>query len=357
LVYNQHQELFVVKPGCTFFYKISANNMYDKGMETTDWRSGLKYDPVPPLLAADDAAIVFWTKRDLLDEEGEPKSLWNLPLARKITSKQQADGSWQYPGGNQKIRSSGGYDQLETFRNVGYLVEIFGFDITSPVITKAADFLLGFQTNEGDIRGILGNQYTPYYTAAILELLIKAGYADDPRVHQAFRWLATIRQDDGGWAIPLRTHHQKLAIITTTTTTLTPDTSMPSSHLVTGVVLRAYAAHRQYRDSIEAKAAGTLLLARLFQKDTYPDRASPDYWLRFTYPFWFTDLLSATDTLSKLGFTVQEPAIQRAMTWFIDNQQADDLWHVKTLKNQKQFNTGLWISLSICRVLKRLYGY
>jgi hypothetical protein len=97
------------------------------------------------------------------------------------------------------------------------------------------------------------------------------------------------------------------------------------SHLVTGIVLRAYAAHPIHRNSAETKEAGALLLSRLFKKDGYPDRGAPDYWLRFTYPFWFTDLISATDTLSKLGFTKSESQVQKGIKWFAANQQSNGL--------------------------------
>ena len=75
--------------------------------------------------------------------------------------KQQSGGSWKYPGGNTNLRTAENYDQIETFRNLGYLVEMYGFNKSHHIIAKAADFLLGFQTDEGDIRGILGTQYTP----------------------------------------------------------------------------------------------------------------------------------------------------------------------------------------------------
>ncbi|MGZ6005565.1 MAG: prenyltransferase/squalene oxidase repeat-containing protein [Candidatus Saccharimonadales bacterium] len=319
-----------------------------------DWRSSLTHDPVQPLLSSGDTAIVYWANRDLLGKTGDPKSLWTLPLAKSLVKKQQTDGSWQYPGGNRKIRSSENYNQIETFRNLGYLVEMYGFDKSSPVITQAAEFLFSFQTSQGDIRGILGNQYSPYYTAGMVELLIKAGYDDDPRVHKTFAWLKSIRQNDGGWAVPLRTRGKKIDIIAMEAPTLQPDKSQPFSHLVTGIVLRAYAAHSAYCQSPEAQTAARLLLSSLFKRDAYPDRGTADFWLRFTFPFWFTDLISATDSLSKLGISKNENHIHKAVQWFTANQRADGLWQLKTLKNQKKFNTDLWISISICRVLKRL---
>jgi hypothetical protein len=310
-----------------------------------------------PLLSAGNNAIAFFAAKDLLgNAEMSMKTLWDLPEAKKIVSKQQPDGSWKYPGGNKNIRSSENYNQIETFRNLGYLVEMYGFNNSNPEIVKAADFLFSFQTDAGDIRGILGTQYTPYYTAGILELLIKAGYADDYHIDKTFKWLNGMRQNDGGWAIPLRTQNKKLDIIAMNSQTLEPDRSKLFSHLVTGVVLRAYAAHKTYRNSDEAKIAGKLLLSNFFKRDNYPDRSSPDFWLRFTYPFWFTDLISAMDSLSKLGFKKEESRIEEAVQWFITNQQVNGLWKLKTLKNQKKYDTDLWISLAICRILKRLYA-
>ena len=46
-------------------------------------------------------------------------------------------------------------------------------------LEKAAEFLFQRQTTEGDFRGIYGTQYSPNYSAAIMELLIKSGYSDD----------------------------------------------------------------------------------------------------------------------------------------------------------------------------------
>lgn len=333
-----------------------SSNRNKRSLASNHWTAILRYDPTPSLATSTNTAIAFFAARDLLGEATKsPKVLWELPIVRGIIKKQQDDGSWIYPGGNKSIRSSENYNQIETFRNVGYLIEMYGFNKSSDVISKAADYLFSFQTDAGDIRGILGRQYSPYYTAAIVELLIKAGYSEDHRIEKAFKWLSHMRQDDGGWAIPLRTRKKNLDIIATNTRTLEPDRTKPFSHLVTGMVLRAYAAHKTYRNSTEAKIAGELLLSNFFKKDNYPDRSNADYWLRFSYPFWFTDLISAMDTLSKLGFSRNEPQIAEGIQWFVSNQQENGLWKLKALKNQKKFDTDLWLDLSICRVLYRLW--
>ncbi len=321
-----------------------------------NWKSIFTYDPITPLVSSDNQAVAFYAKRDLQDKVDMDKtSLWDLPVARKIVRKQNSDGSWTYPGGKPEVRSVENYNQIETFRNLGYLVESYGFDNTSEVITGAADFLFRFQTKQGDIRGILGNQYSPYYTAAILELLIKAGYTEDTRVERAFKWLGEMRQNDGGWAIPLRTRNESLTVISMAAKTIEPDRTKPFSHMVTGIILRAYAAHPKYRKAPVAINAGKLLLNALFKKDNYTDRGSADYWLRFTYPFWFTDLISALDSLSRLGFKNTEPQIERALVWLLSNQEEDGLWRLKTLKNKSTYQTELWLSLAVCRVVRRLY--
>jgi hypothetical protein len=62
---------------------------------------------------------------------------------------------------------------------------------------QAAEYLFSHQTNEGDFRGIYGTQYSPNYSAAIMEFLIKAGYARDERIAQGFQWLLHIRSVTG----------------------------------------------------------------------------------------------------------------------------------------------------------------
>jgi hypothetical protein len=121
------------------------------------------------------------------------------------------------------------------------------------------------------------------------------------------------------------------------------------------VVLRAFAAHETYRATEAARAAGKLLVARLFQRDTYTDRGAPGYWMKFTFPFWFTDLLSALDSLSLLGFTAGEPKMKEALEWFVANQSEDGLWNLQLLKAKSDKDLRLWLGLAICRVFQRGY--
>ena len=320
------------------------------------WFDDFKYPPIPPLLASENRAIVSFAERDLLGKDFQMENLWQLPEVQKILRRQTPDGCWVYPGGKENVRSQENYNQLETYRNIGVLVEEYGLNRKHPAIQKAAEYLFSFQTEAGDFRGIYGNQYSPNYSAGITELLIKAGYENDARIQKVFGWLLSIRQTDGGWAIPLRTQNCNLDVISSHSRTIAPDRSRPFSHMVTGVVLRAFAAHPACRKSKEAESAGRLLASNFFKADNYTDRAAPGFWLGFSFPFWFTDLISALDSLSLLGFSKSEPQIEKALQWFIDNQQKTGMWKLNILKGKNKDILQLWLALAICRISKRFYS-
>ena len=311
----------------------------------------LRRDPLPPMLAAGNPVLRSMVRHDLLGEQPVPvAALWQSPGVRRAVARQRPDGGWTYPGGNPQIRSPADYDQLETYRQLGVLVCKFRLDRRHPAVAGAAAFLSSFQTGAGDYRGIYGRQYTPNYSAAITELLIRAGYEGSAQVERTMRWLLSMRQDDGGWAIPARTRGLPLAEMLAVRETIEPDRSRPASHLITGIVLRALAAHRHYRDTAAACQAGELLKSRFFRRDTYPDRAAPSYWLVFSYPYWWTDLLSALDSLAQIGFRADDPGIARGVAWFIGNQEANGLWN--TGRNRpKRPDSDLWVGLAICRML------
>ena len=77
-------------------------------------------------------------------------------------------------------------------------------NINNPSVLNASEFIFSCQSKDGDIRGMIGNQYATYYTGTILYLLIKAGYENDERTIKGLEWLLSYRQNDGAWTIPTR---------------------------------------------------------------------------------------------------------------------------------------------------------
>jgi hypothetical protein len=323
--------------------------------QSPHWRARLAADPLPALLEWPDEALRFFVRRDLAGgAAGNVESLWALPDAVRLASKQRPDGAWDYPGKRAVPPTRQNYRLLETYRSLRMLVEMYGFTRAHPALQKAAEYVFSCQTTEGDIRGILGNQYAPYYHGAILELLIKAGYVEDAPVRAGLDWLLAMRQGDGGWMVPAQAvpPSQRTPAFWSGQP-MPPDRARPHAHLSTGMALRAFAAHPLYRRRAEVLAAGRCLEERLFQADKYNDRRAPAYWLKFQFPFWWPNLLTALDTLSGLGFGRRQANIARGLAWFANHQATDGLWPTGYGAGSKAETNRRWVGLAVCRVLKR----
>lgn len=330
------------------------------------WRKELRFDPIPPLLASGSEALRYFVRRDLLEEPAELIDyLWQLPDALRILKKQQADGSWPHPGG--RASPAANYPLVETWKQFRFLVEMYGFTRANPHAERAVEFLLSCQTAEGDIRGMLANQYATYYTGAILSLIIRAGYGDDPRIERGFQWLLSMRQNDGGWSIPLITHKFDrktwLSLTSEYHEPIQPDRSKPFAHSATGMILRAFAAHKDYRQSEAARTAAGLLASRFFRPDAYTSYQAASYWVKFQYPFWWNNLVAALDSVSQIGVSRDNKHVEGALHWLAGNQEESGLWRTSYAKegDKEKENAGMrgmspWVSLAICRVLKRVYG-
>jgi hypothetical protein len=245
-----------------------------------NWLERLAYNPLTPLLSSGDEALLYFTRRDLLGKEPGPvERLWTLPEALKMLRKQLPDGSWPRSGGGKHAAVN--VRLVETWRNMRYLVQVYGTSRHHPQTALAAEYIFSCQSDEGDLRGILANQYATYYTGAILAVLIQAGYTDDPRVEKAFQWLLAMRQDDGGWSIPLITYKLDRAtqyrLITEYIQPLQPDRSKPCIHYATGIILRAFAAHPVYRASDATRKAAELLKSRFFKPDSTTSLQAASY--------------------------------------------------------------------------------
>jgi hypothetical protein len=60
---------------------------------------------IKTLLGTCNAALIAFTRRDLLGEEVDIEELCNLPRVKRILKNQQSNGSWIYPNKNAKLRS------------------------------------------------------------------------------------------------------------------------------------------------------------------------------------------------------------------------------------------------------------
>ncbi len=318
----------------------------------------LTINPIPSLLASRDPALVYHVRDELLGETVLPiESLWGLKPAVQIIERQSPEGFWPPQGPVLDSQSGCNYRLVETYRQLRLLVECYRFDCHQPALIQAAEYLFSCQTEEGDIRGILGNQLMPYYHGAMLGLLVKAGYTQDPRLIRGLEWLLGIRQEDGGWLIPAQTvpPPEKTSAFWLGQAYHAPREA-PSSHIATGMALRAFTLHPLYRRHPDVLRAAGWLKGRFFLPDTYNDRRAAGYWLKFQYPFWWSNLLTALDSLSNLGFTPGDPQIARGLGWFADHQTQDGLWDTGYDKGKLAQAQRPWVGLAVCRIFQRFFA-
>ncbi len=323
------------------------------------WREFLKYDPMPALRAITNKALRYYINRDITGEDpGLVEALWTLPEATRILKKQQPSGAWPDPHQAKHASSPTNYMQVETYRNLAVLVETLGFTRAHPAIQNAAEYLFSTQTPEGDFRGVYGNQYTPNYCGGILELVVKAGYGDDPRVDKAFTWFLGHQQAAGGWTLPMQTHGIKSNESEPAMKSPVPlpvEPEKPFAHMVTGIVLRAFAAHPTYRNHPDAVRAGRLIATRFFHADEYTSRKSAAFWTKYSFPFWWTDLISVLDALSLMPISRTDASVHRALTYFRDDQLPEGTWKFPLLKDKSLADLPGWLDFSLCRVLARFF--
>jgi hypothetical protein len=328
---------------------------------TQDWLLHLKVNPIPFLLNCGSPAVEYFARRDLLCEEVKPTSqIWQLPEVQTIIRRQQPDGSWKHSGKGPVTYPSYHYALVETWKNLRILVERYEADRKVNAVAMAAEYLFSCQTSQGDIRGMLANQYATYYTGAMLSVLIRAGYEADQRVETGLDWLLSMRQNDGGWSIPILTRGLTQQAINDLTSryaeAVEPDRSQPFSHNWTDMVLRAFAAHPTRRHTKEAYNAAELLKSSFFQPDAYSSYQDARYWVRFM--FWWPNLVTALESLSAMGYSKDDADIQRGLRWLCENQLPNGLWKLDYSKESKAeaSEEHLWLGLRIARLFKGFYG-
>jgi hypothetical protein len=323
-----------------------------------EWISQLRFDPISSLIASKNEAIAYFARRDLIAAEvSGPEFLKNLPEVDKIKNKQTSDGSWK-SSSKHSVYPPYHHALVETFKAFRLLVTRYEFNKNDEGVRRTAEFLFSCQTGDGDFRGFIGNQYATYYTGAILSLLIDAGYETDLRVSGGMFWLLSMRQADGGWTIPILTRkfdkRTFLRLTSQPAEPVEPDRSKPFSHNWTNMVLQAFAAHSIYRGSDEAMTAAGLLKTRFFKPDVYSSYKFASYWTRFR--FWWPNILTALRSLIRMGFTINDPDVKQAAGKLIELQCPDGLWKLEQDKEPKlsELEDRQWLTLEICRVLKRL---
>lgn len=310
------------------------------------------------LLARGNLPILYWLKKDILEVpvEREYKNLKKFASRIRILKNQKPDGGWYHKIFTGPPQWKKTYHIVNTLRNILELHK-YGCNREDEEIQKAVQFIFSTQSQDGYFWNGYIKEYMPTYHALTLEILCVFGWDQDDKTQKGFEWLMKHRQNDGGWAIPYRTWDKNElqnhfnCEAKQKNKPLEPDRSKPFSHLVTGMILRALAESLQWRDRKETREAGKLLMDRFFMPDEYEEGQDVSHWEDLTYPFWGTDILSSLDSLSKIGFGLENENIQMGLNWLSQRQKREGYWEAQSKKSSLEDH--LWVTLAILRVIKR----
>ncbi len=333
------------------------------------WRARLARDPIPRLLREGSHAVVARVRRDLIDDSEAPtvKEVWDFAEVKSFVKKFEKDGHYPPRGTEKGIGSVAFTNALATLRAIDRLADLgIRAEAGGPAATplhKAANALLKSQESDGGIADLALGE-TPaartknvalHFQGWAIAALCRAGFDKDPRVEKGFRYLLERRQDDGGWAWR---------------GVRTDSAARPSSHLVTGMVLRSFAASPVYRQSREARRAAELLATRFLQPDRYPDRKAPAFWEILSEPRMWTDVLDALDAVTAIGLGKENSGVRTAEAYIRSRQSDDGLWYpgpppskdgaaVAAAKKKeapvgKEKDLAIWLTLRVLFVLRRI---
>lgn len=306
-------------------------------------------------------------RRDLIDDSEAPsaKEIAEYTEVKALVRKIEKNGSFAPKAPDKALGSQRFATCLATLRGLDRLADfglrVEGKDGPAPQLGRVADFLLASQDGDGAIAD-LALAETPKGRAKTVALhfqgwavsaLCRAGFEGDARVEKAFQYLLERRQDDGGWAWR---------------GVRTDSAARPSSHLVTGMVLRAFASATQRRNSREARRAAELLATRFLQPDRYEDRKAPSYWEIVNEPRYYTDVLDALDTITAIGLGKENSGVRTAEAYLRSRQGRDGLWYPgppvkgELARNgggtgsagRKDVDLAIWLTLRVLVVLRRI---
>jgi len=88
-----------------------------------------------------------------------------------------------------------------------------------------------------------------------------------------------------------------------------------------------------------------------------------DVWKVLEYPHVGYGVISALDTLARLGYTLEQPKVTAAMEYLLSRQRPDGAWPLDQTAHHPPFEVGeqgqpnKWLTFDALRVIKRLYRH
>ena len=319
----------------------------------TDWKHKLKADPTEWLLEPENPPIRYWTLVDILDRpsndaevRGARAAISTYPPVAELLALQKPDGYWG--SRNYYLPRTG----LGTFWVLSVLGDL-GLTAEDEHVRRGCDFFFTHQRENGAFcrrsrvtgQGMVWQEDTePCTHARIVRFLLQFGYGQDPRVRRAIDWLLPIQRDDGMW--------------------LCRDAGRRGCLRATIDILRVAALDPQTaaQPGIPQAAAAVCDLLMEPRMSRYHIGDAWGTWECLKYPHFGFSVISALDSLARLGYTPKEPKIAAAVEYLLNRQSADGTWPMDESWSHPPIDFGQpgepnkWLTLDGLRVVKMLYG-
>jgi hypothetical protein len=345
-----------------------------------EWTRVLHQSPIDWLLEESNPSVRYFTMINVLGKkrlspevtsarEAIPKS----KIVRRILQNQHTEGYWEKPDSPYLPKYKSSYWTLMVLGRLG-------MNRMNEKVAKACEFIFQFQNEDGGFQsetsgsGLREYEYRrrrkkelpsreEYVSSLVFEsqlscltgnmasALIRLGYADDPRVAQALKWLVRVQNKDGGWLCPYWKAHakDKHGCFMGTICPMEAFGEVPKEYLT-----------KELSATI-SKGAEFLLMHHLFKADHHGYKVINPTFSELSFP-WFAGytVLRGPDVLTKLGY-VRDPRLDEAVDIILQKRQSDGSWILENspmgrmqTSIESKGKPSKWITMIALRVLRRL---
>jgi squalene cyclase len=220
-------------------------------------------------------------------------------------------------------------------------------------IRRGCGFMFAHQRENGAFcrrrhipgQGMVWQESTePCTQARIVRFLLQFGYAGNPGVQKAIEWLLPLQRADGMW---LCREDGRYGCLRATLDVLCMAVLDPATASLLAI----------------SQAAGAVIALLMEPRmSRFHTGEKWGTWECLRYPNIGFTVISALDTLAKLGFAPTEPRIALAVEYLLGRQLSDGRWPMDESLACSPIDFGSageankWITLDAMRVIKRLYS-
>jgi hypothetical protein len=314
-----------------------------------DWQTLLKADPLPWLLEPDNPPVRYGALTDILDRPASDPGVQTAraaiptyPPVAELLAAQERDGYWvkrdyYLPRGR------------GTFWTLSLLAEL-GLTNENEHVRRGCAYMFTFQREHGAFcrrrrisgRGLVWGDSPEFCThARIVRFLLQFGYGGDTRTQAGLDWLLANPREDGMWFCR-------------------PAGRYGCLRATLDVLRVAVLSQETARHPAIARAAAVVCDLLMAPRMSRYHVKHP--WTTLEYPHFDYSLISALDTLARLGYTTGQPQVAAALEYLLSRQLPDGAWPLDAITYGSPMDVGQpgqpnkWLTLDALRAIKLLHN-